>query len=91
MDYSPHGLQFVCPWNSPGKITGVGCQFLLQGIFSTQGLNASLLHLMLWQVSSSTSELLGKLNYMVTLSPKAKRQLKQEHVKENNVIITIKI
>ena len=25
------------PWDSPGKNTGVGCQFLLQGIFPTQG------------------------------------------------------
>ena len=25
------------PWNSPGKNTGVGCHFLLQGIFLTQG------------------------------------------------------
>ena len=28
-----------CPWNSPGKNIGVGCRFLLQGIFLTQGLN----------------------------------------------------
>ena len=30
----PHGLwpaRFLCPWNSPGKNTGVGCHFLLQG------------------------------------------------------------
>ena len=30
----PHGLLFarpLCPWNSPGKNTGVGCRFLLQG------------------------------------------------------------
>ena len=26
----PHGL--LCPWNSPGKNTGVGCHSLLQGI-----------------------------------------------------------
>ena len=26
-------------WNSPGKNTGVGCHFLLQGIFLTQGSN----------------------------------------------------
>ena len=44
----PHGLGparfFLCPWNSPGKNTGVGGQFLLQRIFLTQGLNPSLLH-----------------------------------------------
>ena len=30
--------------NSPGKNTGVGCPFLLQGIFLTQGSNPGLLH-----------------------------------------------
>ena len=34
----------VCPWNSSDKNTGVGCHFLLQGIFPTQGSNPSLLH-----------------------------------------------
>ena len=38
----PAGL--LCPWNSPGKNTGVGCRALLQGIFSTQGSNPGLLH-----------------------------------------------
>ena len=34
----PHGLlptRPLCPWNSLGKNTGVGCHFLLQGMFST--------------------------------------------------------
>ena len=38
----PHELlptTFLCPWNFPGKNTGVGCHFLLQGIFPTQELN----------------------------------------------------
>ena len=26
----------LCPWDSPGKNTGVGCQALLQGIFLTR-------------------------------------------------------
>ena len=38
----PHGL--YSPWNSPGQNTGVGSLSLLQGIFSTQGLNPGLLH-----------------------------------------------
>ena len=29
-------IAFLCPWNSPGKNTGVGCHTLLQGIFPTQ-------------------------------------------------------
>ena len=32
------------PWDFPGKNTGVGCPFLLQGIFTTQGSNLGLLH-----------------------------------------------
>ena len=43
----PHGLwptRFFCSWNFPGKNTGVGCNFLLQGIFQTQGSNPDLLH-----------------------------------------------
>ena len=37
-----HGL--YSPWNSLGKNTGVGCHFLLQRIFPTQGSNPALLH-----------------------------------------------
>ena len=43
----PHGLQstrLLCPWDSPGKNTGVGCHSLLLGIFLTQGSNLGLLH-----------------------------------------------
>ena len=43
----PHGLQparLLCPCDSPGKNTGVGCHSLLQGIFPTQGWNPGLLH-----------------------------------------------
>ena len=40
-----------CPWHFPGKNTGVGFHFLLQGIFQTQGLNPCLLHWILLQLS----------------------------------------
>ena len=33
MDCSPSRV--LCPWNSPGKNTGMGCHSLLQGIFLT--------------------------------------------------------
>ena len=36
--------RLLCPWNSPGNGTGVGCHFLLHGIFPTQGSNLGLLH-----------------------------------------------
>ena len=32
------------PWDFPGNSTGVGCHFLLQGIFPTQGSNPGLPH-----------------------------------------------
>ena len=34
--------RLLCPWDSPGRSTGAGSHFLLQGIFPTQGLNPSL-------------------------------------------------
>ena len=36
--------RLLCPWDSPGKNTGVGSHFLLRRIFPTQGLNPGLLH-----------------------------------------------
>ena len=32
-------VRLLCPWDSSGKNTGVGCHALLQGIFLTQGSN----------------------------------------------------
>ena len=43
---SDSGLEptrLFCPWNSPGKNTGVGCHSLLQGSFPNHRLNQSLL------------------------------------------------
>ena len=49
----PYGLwltRLLCPWDSPGKSTGVGCDALLQGIFLTWGWNPK--HLLHWHVDS---------------------------------------
>ena len=35
--------RLLCPWDSPGKNTGVGCHVLPQGIFLTQKLNPCLM------------------------------------------------
>ena len=43
----PRGLQparLLCPWNSSNKNIGLGCHFLLQGMFPIQELNPSLQH-----------------------------------------------
>ena len=55
----PQGLQpakLLCPWDSPGKKTGVNSHCLLQGIFPTQGSNPDLLHCrqILYRLSQET-------------------------------------
>ena len=40
----PMDSRLLRPWDFLGKSTGVGCHFLLQRIFPTQGLNPGLLH-----------------------------------------------
>ena len=48
----PYRLQptsLLCPWDSPGKYTGVGCHALLQGVFPTRDWPLCFLH---WQADS---------------------------------------
>ena len=62
----PHESQhtrLLCSWNLPGKNTGVGCHFLFQGIFPTQGSNLRLLCLLHWQADSLPLASLGKHMY----------------------------
>ena len=44
--------RFLCPWDSPGKNTRMGCHALLQETFPTQGSNPCLLCLLHWQAGS---------------------------------------
>ena len=69
----PHGLwpaRLLCPWDSPGKNTGVGCHFLFQGIFSTQGSSLCLWHLLHWQAGSLPLCHLGTPHTTLDLSQK---------------------
>ena len=73
--YGPWPPRLLWPWDHPGKNTVVGCYFLLQGILPTQGSNLHLLHLLHWQVDSSSLSHLGSptlcihlLNYMLSLT-----------------------
>ena len=54
----------VQPWDFSGKSTGVGCCFLLQRIFPTQGLNPCLLAL---QADTLLSEPPGKQSQVIYL------------------------
>ena len=67
----PHGLQptrFLCPWNFSGKNAGVGCHFLLQGIFLTQGANSHLLGILHCQAESLPLSHLGSTSKSVNLT-----------------------
>ena len=70
----PHQLQparLLCPWNSQGKNTGVGCHSLLQGIFPTQGSNPGLPHCrwILYHLSHQGSPRDSLWSYFLLLSP----------------------
>ena len=72
----PHGLwptRRLCLWDSSGKSTGVGCHFLLQGIFPTQESSPSLPH---------CRQMLYPLSLEV-LSIKTRRQMKKREDVEN--------
>ena len=56
----PYPARLLSPWDFPGKNTRVGCHFLLQGIFLTQGLNTRLLH---WQADSLLLSYLGSPHF----------------------------
>ena len=53
-----------------GKNIGMGCHFLLQGIFLTQGLNLRLLCLLHWQVGSLPVGSAGKPYYDTRIQDK---------------------
>ena len=58
----------LCPWDFLDKNTraGVGCLFLLQGVFLTQRLNLRLLCLLHWQADSLLLYHLGSQYYDIT-------------------------
>ena len=73
----PHGLQparLLCPWNFPGKNTGVGCHFLLQEIFPIQESNLHLLHLLHWQAHPSGNQCHLETLIVIYLSRTDKRR-----------------
>ena len=71
---APRNARLLCPWDSPGKNTGVGCHALLQGIFSTQGSNLHLFWLLhcrwilyRWATRGSTRLSLRKHQFFVSV------------------------
>ena len=64
--------RLLCPWNPPGKNTGVGCHFLFQGIFPNTGSNPRLLYLLYWQAHSLPVLQLGSLSGDIQVLKKGK-------------------
>ena len=68
--YGLQPVRLLCPWESSGKNTGVGCHALLQGIFLTQGSKLVLLHCrqviyhLSHQGSSQTSQIVNSVYFM---------------------------
>ena len=63
MDCSP--TRILCPWDFPGKNTGSGCHYHLQGTFPTQGFTPHLLH---WQADSLLQSHQGSPDIYITSS-----------------------
>jgi len=78
LSHFSHVRLFVTPWtvahqaplsmDSPGKDTGVGCHFLLEGIFLTQGSNLHLFCLLHWEAGSLPLVPLGSLKRVAVWS-----------------------
>ena len=63
-------IRFLCTWTFPGKNIGMGCHFLLQGIFPTQGQNSHLLCLLCRQADSlpQLPDFLNCFNFSLSVS-----------------------
>ena len=95
-----HGLQptgLLCPWNFPGKNTGVCFHFLLQGIFPTQRLNPGVPHCrqtlyhMILQGSPSHLKVITKSKAPTALTPSCTRSsflFHPEHPSPGNAVTT---
>ena len=74
--------KLLCPWDFQGKSTGVGCHFLLQGIFPTQGSNPALSHCrqMLYRLSHQGSRYSSKDSSIRHSSICSQKRLRSLHL-----------
>ena len=95
----PQGLQptrLFCPWNFPGKNTGVGSHFFLWGIFPTQESNPGLLHcrqILYWLSYEGSLQDLSQdhINFLSSTVDNTKEKI--EHlgsISNGNIIFKIK-
>ena len=85
--WHPYELQparLFCPQDFPGRNTGVGCHFLLRGIFLTQRSNPHFFHLLHWQLAflplshlgNPQDTAVGNLNWCVENSMEVPKKTK---------------
>ena len=87
----PHGV-YSLPGSSvhgnfSGKNTGVGCHFLLQGIFPIQGSNPRLLCLLHWQAESLPTEPPGKPHIKVVHAYSSKSNSTQGYIMKSGCFL----
>ena len=70
--------RLFCPWDYPGKNTGVGYHFFLQGIFPTQGMNLCLLH---WQADSLPLNHLSSVQFSLSAMSDSLRPHELQHAR----------
>ena len=60
--YGPCPARLLCPWDSPGKNTGVGCHALLQGVFPRGSIIMPILTVTLWACIQIVADLKTNVN-----------------------------
>ena len=78
--------RLLCSWASPGNNTGVGCHFLLQGIFPTQESNLGLLpcRQILYHLSHQGRENISMINPKAIMDPQLQPRVGHDSATELN-------
>ena len=84
--------RLLCPWDSPGKNTGVGCHFFLQGVFLTQGWNLRLLlgsHILYhWATWEAHWVFQRKPNIRYNCDDRADKHQRQSHTRNGDAQVS---
>ena len=82
--------RLLCPWDFSGKNIGMGCHFLCQRIFPTQGSNSHLLCFLHWQVGSLPLAPPGKPYRKVASYIKTQKEEKIKDRLSYNILIKMR-
>ena len=85
-------FRLFCPWNSPGKNTGVGYHSLLQGIFLAKGSNPGLLHcrqIIFWAAREGYNYWGPKALEPVLRNKRSHHDEKPEHCNDGQTVLSV--